>query len=102
MNKAIAIKDRSEHSSLEYHFGKAPCFAIIDDQNLVRIIENPHSRETAAKGVMVAGLLSDNQVKHVYAGEFGVKVKTALDVLGIRMHQIDTKGRKLHDFLNNL
>ncbi len=91
MSKAVAIKSKSEHSLLATHFGKAPFFAILDNQSKIRIIENPYRTVPAAKGVMVAAFLSDQHVKHVYAGRFGIKVKTALDVLGLRIHYSNTK-----------
>jgi predicted Fe-Mo cluster-binding NifX family protein len=99
MKKAIAIKSRKEDAPLEYHFGKSPYFAILDDSGQMDIWKNEHSREPAAKGIMTANELSKKGVKKIIAGEFGVKVKPTLDVLGIKMETIDVDNKNLKQFL---
>ena len=99
MKRAVAVKDKKLSSPMEYHFGKAPYFAIIDDDGAVDFIENKYMDEPAAKGIMVAGQLSEKGVKKVYAGNFGVKVKPTMDVLGMEMIKMDVKDISLTEFI---
>ncbi|MFW6020234.1 MAG: NifB/NifX family molybdenum-iron cluster-binding protein, partial [Bacteroidales bacterium] len=83
--------------------GKAPYFAIIDDTDgSVEFIKNKFEDEPAAKGIMVASYLSEKGVKKVYAGDFGVKVKPTMDVLGIDMEKIEVKNTNITEFIQKI
>lgn len=100
MKIAVAVKEHKDSSFLEYHFGKAAWFAIADENGSVEFLENKFSQESAAKGIMTANQLAEKGVKEVHAGEFGVKVKPTLDVLGIRMKKINKTDYDLKTYLS--
>ncbi|MGM0613076.1 MAG: NifB/NifX family molybdenum-iron cluster-binding protein [Bacteroidota bacterium] len=103
MKIAVAVKNKKLSSPLEYHFGKAPYFAVIDDNDgSVEFIKNKYEEEPAAKGIMVASFLSEKGVKKIYAGDFGVKVKPTMDVLGIEMNKIDIKNLNITEFIQRI
>ncbi|MGM0646885.1 MAG: NifB/NifX family molybdenum-iron cluster-binding protein [Bacteroidota bacterium] len=99
MKRAVAVKDKKLSCELEYHFGKSPYFAIIDDDEQIEYIRNKNKEESAARGIMTADLLAEKGVSKVYAGEFGIKVKTTLDVLGIEMIHINVHNISLKEFI---
>ncbi|MCF8331327.1 MAG: hypothetical protein K9H84_02660 [Bacteroidales bacterium] len=99
MKVAVAVKETRLIGALEYHFGKSPYFAIIDELENIEFITNKFAKEPAAKGVMTANQLAERGVTKVYAGEFGIKVKTTLDVLGIEMQHADVHKKTLKEFI---
>lgn len=101
MKTAIAVKKDRKDAPLEYHFGRAPYFAIVDDNGEIRFIKNEHSKEPATKGIMTANELSKQGVKNIIAGEFGINVRPTLDILGMQMTIVNVEGQYLDEYLNN-
>ena len=81
---AVAAVDRTENSQISQIAGHAPYYLIFDKNGkLLEVVPNPFRDAARGAGPKVAGLLAEKNVTVVVAGDFGQKMKIALDEYGI-------------------
>jgi len=85
---AVATFKKTESSQISDKAARAPYYLIFDKRgNLLGVISNPFHDATRGAGPKVAGLLASKNVSVVVAGDFGHKMKSALDKKGIGHHE---------------
>jgi len=81
---AVATFDKTESSQISDKAARAPYYLVFDKSGkLLEIISNPFCNDTRGAGPKVADLLAEKNVTVVVAGDFGYKMKSALDEKGI-------------------
>jgi len=81
---AVAAFKKTESSQIYDQAGRAPYYLIFDKRgNLLEVISNPFREAARGAGPKVADLLASKNVSVVVAGNFGHKMKSALDEKGI-------------------
>ncbi len=81
---AVAAVDRIENSQISQKAARAPYFLIFDkNSKMLEAVSNPFGDSARRTGPKVAGLLAEKNVTVVVAGDFGQKMKIALDKYGI-------------------
>jgi predicted Fe-Mo cluster-binding NifX family protein len=77
---AVAAVDRTGNSQISQAAGHAPYYLIFDKNGkLLEVVSNPFRDAASGAGPKVAGLLAEKNVTVVVAGDFGYKMKIALD-----------------------
>ena len=85
---AVATFKKTESSQISDKAARAPYYLIFDKHgSLLGVISNPFHDVTRGAGPKVAGLLASKNVSVVVAGDFGHKIKSALDKKGIGHHE---------------
>ena len=84
---AVAAVDRTGNSQISQKAGRAPYYLIFNQRGkLMEVISNPFSGTARRAGPQVAALLAEKNITVMVAGEFGHKLKIALDEKGIYHH----------------
>jgi predicted Fe-Mo cluster-binding NifX family protein len=85
---AVATFKKTESSQISDKAARAPYYLIFDKRgNLLEVISNPFRDAARGAGSKVADLLASKNVSVVVAGDFGHKMKSALDKKGIGHHE---------------
>jgi predicted Fe-Mo cluster-binding NifX family protein len=85
---AVATLEQTENSQISDKAAHAPYYLIFDKGgNLLEVIPNPFLDAVRGAGPKVADLLASKNVGVVVAGDFGHKMKSALDERGIDHHE---------------
>ena len=85
---AVATLEKTENSQISDKAARALYYLIFDKGgNLLEVISNPFNDATRGAGPKVADLLASKNVSLVVAGDFGHKMKSALDKKGINHHE---------------
>jgi len=85
---AVATLEKTENSQLSDKAAHAPYYLIFDKGgNLLEVISNPFRDAVRDAGPKVADLLASKNVSVVVAGDFGHKMKSALNEKGIDQHK---------------
>ena len=85
---AVATLEKTENSPISDKAAHAPYYLIFDNGgNLLEVISNPFLDAVRGAGPKVADLLASKNVSVVVAGDFGHKMKSALDEKGIDHHE---------------
>ncbi len=80
MKIAVASSGQTKGAAISRQAGKAPFFLLFDDRGtLLESIENPARGQSRRAGPSAALFLADQGVTLVIAGEFGKKMKQALE-----------------------
>ncbi len=86
MKIAISSTGNSPDSKLDQRFGRCTAFAIYDTvTENIEMITNPHKDGREGVGPAAVQLVAGHGVKKIISGEFGFKIKSLLDSLGIQM-----------------
>lgn len=81
---AVAAVDRTGDSQISQIAAHAPYYLIFDKNGyLLEVVHNPFRDAARRAGPKVAALLAEKNVTVMVAGDFGPKLKTALDEKGI-------------------
>ena len=81
---AVATLEKTENSQISDKAAHAPYYLIFDNGgNLLEVISNPFRDAVRGAGPKVADLLASKNVSVVVAGDFGHKMKSALNEKGI-------------------
>ncbi len=81
---AVATLEKTESSQINDKAARAPYYLIFDKNgNLLEVISNPFRDASRGAGPKAADLLASKNVSVVVAGDFGHKMKSALDEKGI-------------------
>ncbi len=81
---AVAAVDRTENSQICQEAARAPYYLIFNKRGkLLEVISNLFSDSARHAGPQVAALLAEKNVTVMVAGDFGQKLKIALDEKGI-------------------
>jgi len=84
---AVAAVGRTENIQISQKAGRAPYYLIFNQRGkLMEVISNPFSGTARRAGPQVAALLAEKNITVMVAGEFGRKLKIALDEKGIYHH----------------
>ncbi len=85
---AVATLEKTENSKISDKAAHAPYYLIFDSGgNLLEVISNPFRDAVRGAGPKVADLFASKNVSEVVAGDFGHKMKSALDEKGIDHHE---------------
>ena len=85
---AVATLEKTENSQISDKAAHAPYYLIFDKGgNLLEVISNPFRDAVRGAGPKVADFLASKNVSEVVAGDFGHKMKSALDEKGIDHHE---------------
>lgn len=86
MKVAITSTGQSLSSKLDQRFGRCSYFIIYDtDSGSTDSIQNIHKDGREGVGPAAVQLIASHGVKKIISGEFGMKIKSLLDSLGIQM-----------------
>lgn len=86
MKVAITSTGQSLSSKLDQRFGRCSYFIIYDtDSGSTDAIQNIHKDGREGVGPVAVQLIASHGVKKIISGEFGMKIKSLLDSLGIQM-----------------
>ncbi len=86
MKVAITSTGQQLSSTLDQRFGRCSYFIIYDTGNgNMEVVENIHKDGREGVGPAAVQLVASYDVKKIISGEFGVKIKSLLDSLGIQM-----------------
>jgi predicted Fe-Mo cluster-binding NifX family protein len=103
MRTAITATGNKSDSLIDTKFGRCSFFVIYDSETgSVEYIPNPFVDVEESAGADSVKLLSARGVKQIIAGDFGSKIKPALDSLKIRMIVIKDAGKKISEILELL
>lgn len=81
---AVAAVDRTGNSQISQIAAHAPYYLIFDKNGkLLEVVSNPFRDAARSAGPQVAALLAEKNVTMMVAGDFGHKLKIALDEKGI-------------------
>ena len=85
---SVATLEKTENSQISDNAARAPYYLIFDKRgNLLEVITNPFREAARGAGPKMADLLASKNVSVVVAGDFGHKMKSALDKKGIDHHE---------------
>jgi predicted Fe-Mo cluster-binding NifX family protein len=91
MKIAVASPGQTKDAAISRQAGRAPFFLLFDDRGtLLESIENPARGQSRRAGPGAALFLADQGVTLVIAGEFGNKMKQALEEHHI--HYVEKTG----------
>jgi len=86
MKVAITSTGNSLDNIIDQRFGRCAFFVIYDTETGgVEILPNPNREAQEGAGPASVQLVASRNVKKIISGEFGVKIKSLLDSLGIQM-----------------
>lgn len=86
MKSAITSTGNSHESQLDQRFGRCSYFAVYNDESeSTEFIPNPHRDASEGAGPASVQLVASRNVGQVISGEFGIKIKSILEMLNIRM-----------------
>lgn len=86
MKVAITSSEENLDAKLDQRFGRCSFFAIYDtESNETQFIENRAKDASEGAGPAAVGLVASLGVRKIVSGEFGAKIKTMLNDLGIQM-----------------
>lgn len=93
---AVAAVDRMENSQVSSKAARAPYYLIFDTHGkLVEVVSNPFNSAVRRAGPRVAELLAGKDVTVVVAGDFGHRMKAALDGEGISHYETTGVAKKV-------
>ncbi len=105
MKSAITSTGKSPDSKLDQRFGRCSYFAVYDDETGVTdFILNPNKDANEGAGPASVQLVASKNVQQVISGEFGIKIKSLLETLNIRMIVLKEPEKtigEIVDMLNN-
>lgn len=105
MKVAITSTGQSLESKIDQRFGRCAFFVIYDTETGgVEILPNPNRDAEEGSGPSSVQLVASKEVQKIISGEFGVKIKSLLDSLKIRMvvyKEPEKTVKSVIDMLNN-
>lgn len=103
MKIAITSTGNTEDAKIDKYFARCSYFVIFDSETKeYEFIENPSRTLQDNAGLAVVKLINDFGVKRIISGEFGLKVKAALDDMEIQMIVITDHNRSIKDLIELL
>ena len=88
MKIAIASNGKNENAQINKVSGRAPYFLIFENGKLTKTIKNPFRIGGGGAGFAVAEMLSDEKVKMIVSGQFGLNIMNALESKGIQCKEM--------------
>ena len=88
MKTAVASNGKDEKAQVSEISGRAPYFLIFEDGKLTKTIKNPFKIGGGGAGFAVAEMLSDEKVKIIVSGKFGLNIMNALESKGIQCKEM--------------
>lgn len=86
MKIAISSEGMNTESLLDSRFGRCTAFAIFDTESKeIKFMENPNKDVDEGAGPASVSFVANQGVKRIISGEFGFKIKSLLNDLGIEM-----------------
>ncbi len=86
MKSAITSTGDSLECKMDQRFGRCSYFVVFDDENgTTEFIRNPNRDASEGAGPASVQLVASRDAGQVISGEFGIKIKSLLDTLNIRM-----------------
>ena len=88
MKIAIASNGKDENAQISKVSGRTPYFLIFENGKLTKTIKNPFRIGGGGAGFAVAEMLSDEKVKMIVSGQFGLNIMNALESKGIQCKEM--------------
>jgi len=85
---AIASNGKDENAQISKVSGRAPYFLIFENGKLTKTIKNPFRIGGGGAGFAVADMLSDEKVKMIVSGQFGLNIINAFESKGIQCKEM--------------
>ncbi|MFW5829644.1 MAG: NifB/NifX family molybdenum-iron cluster-binding protein [Planctomycetota bacterium] len=85
MRIAISAQGPEPGSALDRHFGRAPYFMLVEEDDNMHAIANKHVDGASGVGIQTAQLLINHRVTHVLTGECGPKAMAVLNAGDIQV-----------------
>lgn len=86
MKIAITATGNTPISTIDPRFGRCQYFALYDTSSkALEFVENPNRDANEGAGPASAQFVIDRGARQIVSGEFGGKVKTVLEAMGIVM-----------------
>lgn len=103
MKVAITSTGSTSDSKLDPRFGRCSYFVIYDtDTREMEFIRNPNKDATEGAGPASVQTVASRNVKKIISGEFGTKIRSLLDSLGIEMTAIRDPEKSISDIVKML
>lgn len=103
MKVAITSTGSTSDSKLDQRFGRCSYFAIYDTETReTEFIPNPGKDATEGAGPAAVQIVASRNVKKIISGDFGAKIRSLLDNLGIEMTAIKDPEKSISDIINML
>ncbi len=100
MKIAISCSGDNPGANFNAKFGRAPYFAIVENDNVV-FEKNPAAEADSGAGPMAVEFLIGFGVKKVVSGHFGPKAETALKAAGIEFETFGDEDKTIDEIKNN-
>ncbi|MBE9488516.1 MAG: NifB/NifX family molybdenum-iron cluster-binding protein [Bacteroidetes bacterium] len=104
MKIAVASSGNTLDSKVDSRFGRCAYFAIHDTETKETIfLENPSKDVDGGAGPKAVQFIANQQANKIVSGEFGMKIKSLLEELGIQMIAIKEEKtiQNIIDLQNN-
>ena len=88
MKTAVASNGKDENAQVSEVSGRASYFLIFEDGKLTKTIKNPFRIGGGGAGFAVAEMLSDEKVKMIVSGQFGLNIMNAFESKGIQCKEM--------------
>ena len=105
MKTAITSTGETPDSKLDQRFGRCAWFIIYDrETGATEAVANPGREALEGAGPAAVQLVASKGVRQIVSGEFGIKIKSLVDSLGIQMiilKESEKTVREVMDLLKN-
>jgi len=85
---AVASNGKNEEAQVSKVSGRAPYFLIFEDGKLIKTIKNPFRIGGGGAGFAVAEMLSEEKIKMIISGQFGLNIMNAFESKGIQCKEM--------------
>ncbi len=103
MKIAITSTGDSPESTLDQRFGRCAHFCIYDTESeQTAFIPNKHRDGREGVGPAAVQLVASHGVQKIISGEFGIKIKSLLDSLGIQMIILKEPEKTIREVIHML
>lgn len=100
MRIAITSTGDTLNSTIDSRFGRCAFFAIYDTETKsIKFILNPSKDAQEGAGPAAVQFVAAHKVSKIVSGEFGMKIKSLLDSLGIEMITNKDSATKIADII---
>jgi len=100
MKIAITSAGNTLDSTLDERFGRCAYFVIHDTESKsTRFVLNTNKEAQEGAGPASVQLIASEEVNEIVSGEFGMKIKSLLDSLNIKMTMIKEHDKKISEII---
>jgi predicted Fe-Mo cluster-binding NifX family protein len=101
MKIAVTSEGNTPESAIDTRFGRCAFFAIYNSETKeIEFLSNPAKESSEGAGPAAVQFIAKKGVTKVYAGEFGMKIRSLLDSLKIEM--INEQDKTISEIISQL